>query len=229
MTEKDLIKQLKELRVIKPNQDWVLLTKRQILPEEESVQHSVLRIFAVFQWKLAFAPIVSVFIVIGLLGFTQKTVPGDFLFTVKKMTEDAQVGLSSVAEKPAVHLKMANKRLEDLNKIAEANQVRSLAPAIEEIQKQLDEVDIVDMTKEIVEETRKFEENRQKIETILGIKIDTEKYNNTLEQYTAYLIADLENRTLSEEDRGLLSEAKDAFGAGDYALALEKLWVLSNK
>ena len=70
MTEKDLIRQLKELKEIKPRKDWVLLTKRQILPGEEDARET-LRTWAVFHWKLAFAPVISVLTVIGLFGFAE--------------------------------------------------------------------------------------------------------------------------------------------------------------
>src|SRR3989338_2660285 len=180
MTEKDLIKQLKQLKEIKPSKDWALLTKRQILPREESVRHSVFNTFAVFQGKLAFAPVISVFIVIGLFGFANTTVPGDFLFPFKKAAEIAQVGLSSGAEKSGVHLKLANRRLEELSGIAEVNKVRSLAPTIKEFQDNMTEAanGLSQMgslnLKELVFETQKMEENKQKVESILGIQICVE-------------------------------------------------------
>ena len=65
MTEKDLIRQIKELREIKPRKDWVLLTKRQILSEPEVEFRPAV---SVFHWKLAFAPVISVFIIIGLFS-----------------------------------------------------------------------------------------------------------------------------------------------------------------
>src|SRR3989338_5497345 len=123
MREKDLIKQLKGLKEIKPRKDWVLLTKSQILSEPGRELETKI---SVFHWKLAFAPMISVFIVIGLFGFANSTVPGDFLFPVKKVTEVVQVGLSlTSAEKSEVHLRLANRRLEELSEIAEANKVRS--------------------------------------------------------------------------------------------------------
>jgi len=233
MTEKDLIKQLQELKEIKPNKDWALLTKRQILPREESVRHSVFNTFAVFQWKLAFAPVVSVFVVIGLFGFANTTVPGDFLFPIKKAAEITQVGLSSSAEKTGVHLKLANRRLEELSGIAEVNKVRSLAPTIKEFQDNMTEavngLSSMDSAtfKELVVETQKLEENKQRVESVLGVQIggETEEFEN---QLVGYLIADLETRTLGEDEQKLLAEAKDYYAAGDYTLALEKIWILSN-
>ena len=233
MTEKDLIKQLKQLKEIKPSKDWVLLTKRRILPEVPVSERSMSNVFAVFQWKLAFAPVISVFIVIGLFGFANTTVPGDFLFPFKKAAEIAQVGLSSGAEKSGVHLKLANRRLEELSSIAEVNKVRSLAPTIKEFQDNMTEAanGLSQMgslnLKELVFETQKMEENKQKVESVLGIQIggETNKFEN---QLVSYLISDLERRSLNEEDQKLLAEAREYSEAGNYNLALEKLLVLMN-
>ncbi len=236
MTEKDLIKQLKGLKEIKPRNEWVLLTKRQILSEESgvSVRHSMSNIFAVFQWKLAFAPVVSVFIVIGLFGFANTTVPGDFLFPVKKAAEIAQIGLSLTSEKPEVHLRLANRRLEELSSIAETNKVRNLAPAIKEFQDSITEAvnglsqsDSATL-KDLAAETQKMEVTKQRIESVLGIQIggETGKFEN---QLIGYLISDLEKRSLSEEDQKLLAEAKKYSEAGDYTLSLEKILVLMNQ
>lgn len=234
MTDKDLIKQLKGLKEIKPGKDWVLLTKRRIF-EQESAEKTRPLHFPIFQWKLAFAPVISVFIVIGLFGFAENTVPGGFLFPVKKAAETAQVGLSSTAEKSEVHLRLANKRLEDLNKIAQANQVKNLSPAIEEFQNNLAEAvnglssSLGSLTfKELVIETQKLEKNKQKVESVLGVQIGGET-QELEKQLAAYLLADLENRTLNEEDQKLLQEAKEAFEEGGYTLALGKLWFLSQK
>ena len=233
MTEKDLIRQLKELKEIKPREDWVLLTKRQILPEEKP--ETMISVFQVFHWKLAFAPLVSVLIIIGLFGFANYTVPGDFLFPVKKAAETAQVELSSSAEKAGVHLRLANKRLEELGEIAEANRVRSLAPTIKEFQDNITEavnsLSSMDSAtlKELVQETQKLEEQKQKVESVLGVQIGSEETDKLEKQLASYLISDIEKTTLNEEDQKLLTEAKEAFEAGAYTLALEKLWFLSNK
>ena len=245
MTEKQLIRQLKELAEIRPRQDWVILTKSRILAEEPKTK--VFSFFPLFHYKLAWAPIISVFIIIGLFGFAQNTMPGDFLFSVKKMAETAQVTFSSTMEKPTASLKLANKRLEDLSRIAENNQVRNLDPAIKEFQanvaqavKNLAEIgsNVTSsdplVLKEIVAESQKLEENKAKVEAVLGTIIgNTDELMSALsileKQTAAYLIATLEQSTLLEEDQVLLAEAKQDFEAGDYAQALEKIWLLSNK
>lgn len=245
MTEKQLISQLKELAEIRPRQDWVVLNKSRILAEEPKTRG--FSFFPLFNYKLAWAPIISVFIIIGLFGFAANTMPGDLLFSVKKMTENAQVTFSSTIEKPTASLKLANKRLEDLSRIAENNQVRNLDPAIKEFQANVAQA-VKDLAKlgsnvtssdpialkEIVAESQKLEENKEKVEAVLGTIIgDTEELTNALtiwkKQIATYLIADLSRRTLSEEDQVLLTEAKEYFESGEYGRALEKIWLLSNK
>jgi len=248
MNEKDLIRQLKGLREIEPRKDWVVFTKKRIFAGEMEIEPKagLLSFFPLFRYKLAFAPIVSVLIIIGLFGFAQQTIPGDFLFSVKKAAETAQVTFSSEMEKSGTHLKLANKRLEELSRIADNNQVRNLGPAIKEFQlnivqatKNLEEMSAnvtssdSAILKEIVFETQRLEENKEKVEQVLGAIIgDTKELTNAilqLEKQTAsYLIADLSQRTFSEEKQGLFEEAKQDFEAGNYSRALEKIWMLHN-
>lgn len=233
MDEKELIRQLKVLRQIKPRKDWVVLVKSRILPKEDVHAASMPSLRLFFGYKLAWAPVVSVLIIIGLFGFAQNTVPGDFLFSVKKVTESVQVGFTSNLEKPKIHLQLANKRLEELSKIAEANQVRNLSPAIEEFQnsfaqaaEELAKMD-VNVTssdsvfvKELATQMQELEKNKQEVRAC-GIEVgDTEKSEDVI---IAYLIKDLENRTLTEEDQKLLEEAKEYYEVRDYSQALIKI------
>ena len=83
-------------------------------------------------------------------------------------------------------------------------------------------------------ETQKLKENKEKIEAILGTIIgDTDELTsalNRVEKQTAvYLLTDLSQRTLSEADQVLLTGAIQDFEAMNYAAALEKIWLLSNK
>ena len=246
MNDKELIGKIKELRSVKPSQDWVSFTKNRILTEEKfGYQEQDASVFSVFRYKLALAPLLGVFVVIGLFGFAQSTIPGDFFFSVKKMTETVQVGLTSIAEKPKVQLQLANRRLEELSRIAESNRTGNLAPAIEEFQASVAEAarDLAAMgnvtssdqivLKELIEESRKLSEGKERVESVLGTKIgDTEELETalgSLEKKTAeYLIEDLENRTLSEGYQEKLEEAKENFDAGDYQEALFKLWQIHN-
>lgn len=247
MTDKELINNLKCLKQIKPNHDWVVLIKSRILAQEQtSWAEETTSIFSIFRYKLAFAPVLSTMIVIGLFGFAQGTMPGDFFFSVKKATEVVQVGLSAENEKPMVQLQLVNKRLAELNQIAESNQVAKLGPAIKEFQASLAQAtqnlnnidanvtssDAV-VLKELVEETRLLSANKEKVESILGAEVgdmqELENALNILEKETsARLIEDLANRTLTEEKQELLKQAQQDYEQGLYQEALYKLWQLHN-
>ena len=81
MQDFELISAIKGLKEVKPNKEWVVLSKNRILGVKEEVKPSVGFIF----WapRLAWAPIISVFIIIGLFGFAQSAVPGNLFFSFK--------------------------------------------------------------------------------------------------------------------------------------------------
>jgi ATP-dependent Lon protease len=228
MTEKELIGKIRELRQIKPNKDWVSLTKSQILGEEVN-QHRVL----VNLFRPAYAGLIVVFVLFGLFGFSQNSLPGDLLYPIKKITEKSQAVFVSEKELPKYNLEIANKRLDELTEIAQTNQVKKLAPAISEFQaniseaaKSLVKVKGQDVEK-IVAQTKKLEENKKKVEEVLATKIETEELDNALAQLVESQIKDLEERTLTEEQMKIFAEAKEDFEAGNYSDALIKILILS--
>ena len=233
MMEKELIGKLRKLRQIQPNRDWVSLTKTQILGQEPR--------FTFFPYfKPAFAGLVTVFILLSVFGygFVKNSLPGDLLYVIKKVAHEGQAIFVSESEKPAFQLKLANQRLEDLTKAPAKN----LAPTISEFQANISEaaktLSKIDATtsnpaviKKIVEETKKLEENKEKVES-LGVVIGgTEELEEALIPYykveAERRIKDLENRSLTEGQQKLLEEAKEEFEAGNYDQALEKIWILS--
>jgi len=244
MTEADLIKKIRLLKQIRPSKDWVLLTKRELFKEETSVFKAyrnpasvILGIFPRLFLNYRFA--VATFVVLGILAsgtvnLAQNSLPGDFLYSVKRISEKGRAIFVSEKEKPRAQLELANKRLDELTKIAEENQVQKLAPAISEFQASLYQAakDLKKpnkLTKEIVDQTQKLEENREKVEA-LGIVIGgSEEFENTLKEIVQREIQDLETRSLTENQEELLGEIKEDFEVGNFAGALEKIWLLSNQ
>ena len=189
----------------------------------------------IFQYnKLAFASLIIFAILAGAFTFAQNSLPGDPVYILKKITEKSRVVFVSEEEKPAFQLKLANDRLEDLTKASAKN----LAPTISEFQASISEaaknLAKIDATtsdpiimKKIVEETKKLEENRQKIEA-LGVVIgEMTELDKALSQLVEREIQDLENRTLTEEQEEVLGQTKEDFRAGNYNQALEKILLLS--
>lgn len=238
MTEKDLIKQLKTLNEYKPRKEWVSLTKTQILGKEPEFSFfPVLR--PILTTTFAFCLIFSLF------SFAQTSLPGDFLYSLKKAGEKSQSFFVSEDHAIDYDLKIANKRLGELAEIAETNKIDKLASAIREVQQTMPQTTenlkkIIESEKDIesirgiVRETDKLEEQRQGIKA-LGIVLDRsqeEELEKTAQQLRAELvereIKDLEKRTLTEEQEKILKSIKQDFEDNNYSQALDKIYFLSN-
>ena len=243
MSDKELISRIQLLNEIKPRQDWVVSVKTQILGQERvdrgRVSINLENVFEgliarMFQPKLAFVPVMVLILLIGI-SLAKNSLPGDTLYSMKKAAEKGEaVFFVSEQELPRYKLEMANRRLEELGKIAEINQVKKLAPAIAEFQANIAEAadnlvkaKEVNM-KEIVVETRKIEENKQKIEALGIIVGETKKLDDVMKQLVEREMKSLENQVLTEVQEGILTEAKENYEAGQYNQALEKILLLSS-
>jgi len=232
MDEKTLIGKIEILRQIRPRKNWVVLTKKRILGEERTLAGlflDSLRVFQglFFQYRLALASLVLLFVLGGTFAFAQKSLPGEPLFVIKKMTEKTRAVFVAENERPKVQLELANKRLEDLAKIAETNDVRKLAPAIDEFQANVSEAaknltKAKTVGKDIILQTQELEKNKEKIEKTLATQIGTEELENVYKDLAEQQIKDLENSSLTESQEKILEEAKEYFEAGDYSNSLIK-------
>lgn len=234
MTEKELIGKIRELRQIQPSKDWVSLTKSQILGKEDKY-NNLISVFQILFSKPAYAGLVVVFVLFGLFGFSQNSLPGDLLYPIKKITEKSQAVFVSEEELPKYNLEIANKRLEELNEIAQTNQVKKLAPAISEFQaniseaaKSLAKVKSQDVEK-IVAQTKKLEENKKKVEEVLATKILSQETEESLISFyktqAEMLINDLGNQTLTEEKEEILNQMKKLFEEEKYLETLELYFI----
>ncbi len=236
MNDKQLINQIQLLKQIKPRQDWVVSVKSQILQDEVQPSVSVTQVFSrmFLQLRPAFVSLVVLVAIIGTFGFVQNSLPGDLLYPVKKVAEQGQAKFL-VSEQDIVHykLEMANKRLEELTRIAQVNQVKKLAPAIAEFQANVAEaaenlIKAKDLNiKEIVADTQKLEENKAKIEA-LGIVIgETQEFDNAMKQVVERELESIEEQVLAESrDQALIQIIQD-YEAGNYSQALEGILFLS--
>jgi long-subunit acyl-CoA synthetase (AMP-forming) len=167
-----------------------------------------------------------------LFGLSFTSLPGEPFYLIKKLVERGQTVFVPEEERPKLELELANKRLEELSKIAEKNDVKKLAPAINEAKESVAQatknlVKSKKVDKEIVQKTLELEKKKQEVEKVLGIKLiegETEEaLENSLKEKSEYLIKDLENRTLTEDQKQILEKAKEYFENGDFAKALELL------
>jgi len=127
MTEKDLIKQLKSLKTLEPSQKWLSLTRQKLLlTMSEKVEVKPSMDFSEWFWFHKFQPMVlslaMFMIVFGgpwlAIMASQSSMPGDILYSVKKITERIQTEIAGQNNKAQVQVDIAWRRLEELNKIS---------------------------------------------------------------------------------------------------------------
>ena len=239
MQEKELIAKIKGLKQIKPNQEWVFLAKNRILglensEEETEVSRFFKGIHLILRHKFAFASLLVLFVLTGSFGFTQNSLPGDFFYPVKKATEDAQTALTPIKDQPKRNVEIANRRLDELTRVAQANASRNLEPAITEVQasilkvaQSLKELE-TEQTKEIVKDVKEIETKTIRIRS-LGVEIsDTTELDVALIQKIKDQADELAKNDLSPEQAVILEEIKKQIETGDFVGALEKILEINN-
>jgi hypothetical protein len=161
ITEKQLIQSLKELKKIKPDQNWVvfcrggLTAKFNTQSEGQKAGFQRIGLISIFRNfslpRFALKPIavfLGIFFFIsgtGLAAFSgaQKSLPGDRLFPVKIALEQARLFATTSAEgKERMQSEMFGMRIDELSKVVElGGSIEDKAPRIEEavsnLQKQL--------------------------------------------------------------------------------------------
>lgn len=256
MQEKQLINKLKELRQIKPRKDWVLLVKNQILglPAEALVKVEpnfiekrqtlgLLNLLTalIYRKKLAYAFATLLFIMVGMFGFAQYTMPGDILFSVKKFTEQSQTAFVSQENQLKNNFETANKRLDDLTQIIQDNKIQNIAPAIREFQASISEATKslisgigqknLQSIKDIALQVKKIEDSKKQLQTYgvdLGATQESKDLNDALAPLVQLEIDDLEETTLTEDQLKTMQAVKNLYADGKYSDALEGILTINN-
>lgn len=249
MEDKELFKNLLAFKDIKPSQEWLLLTKQRILGIEAKEQHlsvfalmsypSLVRVFG-YAKKPAFAMASFALILLAGAGVQAKnSVPGDPLYVLKAAAENVQYVFSSSEEKQVLRIEMAQRRLDDLKKVANSNDEQKISSVVKEYNETVarasdgfamlvenEPAKALQVGKGIVQ----LRKDASQLEKVLGAAIGQPEgeFESAVKTLLENEIADLETRTLNENQQILLQEAKDAFMQEDYQTALEKIWTLSN-
>ncbi len=239
-TQKQVIEAIKELKSIKPRQEWAILLKSQILSPEPEPQKarelpaqkiSFWQIMqtVLFQKKLAYAFAAFIFVITGMFGFAQYTVPGDLLFPVKKLAEQQfQSPLVIAVNRSNDVLQVAKEKKDVYPAISElkaslADAAKNLAQSIAQAGK--------DSIRQIAADVKKIEDNKKQLQT-LGIDIDSTQETKDLDNALAPLvqaeIVDLEKAILADEQKAQLALAEELYGQQKYSEALEIILTITN-
>lgn len=246
-----LIKQLESLKQVKPNSNWVALSKGNILSkqfETQGVTSTFASIFSTighaFETPRILAPvlaslIVSVFGVALITAQSENAVPGENLYSLKQAVENIQMSFLSPSDMAVAKVGQLDKRLAELDKITKAseNQGKKLVAGIAEAQKALS-VASKELSK--LPETQKAELIGSIVSKIEKIEKTTNAaiMENNSEDYQAFYkflalseIKDLEanEKNLTETQQALLIQARESFDLGKYIEAVETIYKIQPK
>lgn len=241
MPEKDLICEIRKLNQIKPRKDWVLSVKNRIFENETTTRTSIWEILPriFFQPKLIASEVLAVLIILGLLGLSQNSLPGESLYLIKRTIEKTGSVFVSKDQQPQAQLGLVNKRLEELAKIAQSNQTKKLVPALQEYQASIAQAakNLVEASattsdssaiKEIAIQAQKLEEAKEKLEKTYGIAgLEAKESANPTKLVVEWLIKDLTDRTLTDDQIIIFEQAQQNYSEGNYNLALIEILQLS--
>jgi hypothetical protein len=243
ITEKQLILKLQALKEIKPRKEWASLLKSQILTGEQAktvisaqkvsifdvISNFKFQILNSFSKRLAYSFAVLVFVVAGLIGFAEYTVPGDLLFPVKKLAEQSQAGL---AGQTGLQQNIANlsSRINDLAQVAKEGKKNSIPSVISEIS--LNAKDLVKNIKDnSVKDPKTLAEIADSLKTLASVPgTDLSENQDVKDLYQTIVqsqIADLNETTLTEDQEKILLEIEDLYEQEKYADALEKILLIN--
>ncbi len=235
LTEKQLIETLRCLKEIKPREDWAGLLKAQILAEKkEAVVAEKIGIMEVLsnvflQRKMAYSFATLAFLIIGLIGFAETTVPGDLLFPVKKLAEQSQaalLGQTGIQKSVAV----LNNRINELAQATKDGKSESVSSAITEISANAKDL-AEGLKNNTIDDKNAIQQIADSLKVLADTGADLSNDQDVMDLYqivAANQIEDLQNTTLTDEQKLILAEAESLYEEGKYADSLEKILTINN-
>ena len=216
MTEKELISKIKALKSIQPEKDWVLMTKTQILGGRQRP--------ALFNWFTSRAFLMVSALTIVLIGgiffynnsvITPKISPKTV--SVDPATLEAiTTGLRTV-ESDIVRATANLEKVKTPTKVLEVKD--TVSSALENGER------IVTVAKKLTEEP-KDKKPPEVLTAISGVESALENMEETYfekqKDMAERLIKELEEKSLTEEQKALFKEAKDYYNEGNFSEALMK-------
>jgi vacuolar-type H+-ATPase subunit I/STV1 len=227
MEEKQILKQLKKFRKIQAEKNWVFSTKKQILGED-------FQTFPVFQFIFSSLAAISLFF-LALFQFSNSALPGEPLYVFKKAKENFLAKFVKEKE-PEIKIEALKNRTEELKKITKANDTKKLPKGIEELKNQAKETNkALAQTKVKPKDLKNVMtslQNIKEVEKNLGINIESEseieEYQKSLKNQIKLIIEDLEQRSLTQNQKEILESAKKDLEENNLESALTKVLSLNN-
>jgi hypothetical protein len=240
--EKELIKQIRILREIKPDNDWVISAKARIIGGEWIGQKpGIMQLLFKYsaQYRLALTGVALAVLAGGTIAASQNALPGEPLYGVKKATEKGVAVITGQINTPAANLQLAAKRLEEINQISQRNLVKDLPAAFYEYKTakaaakkqvaaliQKDPNNAGAIVKEAGVAMKDISEKEKQIYGVLGLEPNASSSEDGSEVASDRTIVEslinyLDGALLSDQQNSDLGQVKKLYGEGNYSQALD--------
>lgn len=241
MEEIKLIKKLESLKELKPSENWVFCAKGNILANQFEKDASV-SFASVFNYLFsssrvmvpALCSVITLVFGFGVYTAAANSMPGDRLYAVKHAIENVKMSMKSGVAQSVAKVNQAEQRLTDLDNITKQseNQGNRLAAGISEVQKALS---VASKELKNIPESQKagLVENIvskiSKIEKTTNASIIDNESSDYQEIYKLFIESEIKELTnnennLTDEQKDLLSQAKESFDVHDYNKAVELIY-----
>lgn len=242
-SEKEFINQIRTLREIKPDADWVFLNKARILGQGE-IGHKQPFFSLVLNFVFQYRAMVAGLLIAGLAGGTvaasQNALPGQPLYSLKKATERGLAIVAGQDKNPAANLLLAAKRLEEIDVISQKNLLKNLPAAFYEYKtaKAAAKKEVASMVKQnpanagaIVKEAglamKDINEKEKQVYGVLGLEQSSTSTSDVSEAASDQeIVGSLidyfkKGAVLSEEQINDLAQVKKLYDENNYGQAID--------
>jgi hypothetical protein len=209
MEEKEIIQKLSEFKKVKPNSDWAIWLKANILESKPSSaviaseakqSNNKPRVkLAAFsfipKYQKILVPSLLAFFFVFTFAFAQTSLPGDVLYPIKTLTQNAKIYFASENTKPIVRLEVAKSRMEDLSKVE--NHEKEISAMTKNISKDLglvpQEIKKIDKKEVALDVSKKVQEKSKDLQ-VMADKIplrenDKQELTKTVENTQSQVLA----------------------------------------
>lgn len=177
MEDKELIQKIKELKQIKPRENWVFSDRERIFQTQPQYKSNVLSSFRkVFQLRFAVSSLLV--LIIGVTMIAQNSLPGEALYPVKRATENIKIALTG-QNRSIASLDSAASRAKELNQIAQSNQTYKLPKALRESNDALKKA-AINISSKKIDGQDKSQQVAQVVKKVIDINQDLNQVENKL-------------------------------------------------
>jgi len=179
-----------------------------------------------FQRKLAYAFAVVLFLIVGVFGFAQYTMPGDLLFPVKKIAEQSQAALTGQTALRQDVATLSN-RINDLAQVAKEGRKDNIPSAISEINANVKDLakNLKDNPLKDQQTTKYIADSLKTLADVPGTDLSENSDMEILYQDVAQSeLAYLQDRTLTDDQKKILADAEDLYNQGKYNEAFQEIY-----